>query len=95
MESVLKLNDGQIAILGGLIQDTIENEDTGVPGAVGEPVLGYLFGQKNKAKHKSELIVFLKPVLVKHPDIENGSFSDKKYLLPKISETSIDYGQNR
>lgn len=95
MESVLKLNDGQIAILGGLIQDTIENEDTGVPGAVGEPVLGYLFGQKNKAKHKSELIVFLKPVLVKHPDIENGSFSDKKYLLPKISETSIEYGQNR
>jgi type II secretory pathway component GspD/PulD (secretin) len=54
-----------------------------------------LFGQKNKAKHKSELIVFLKPVLVKHPDIENGSFSDKKYLLPKVSDGWTDNGQNR
>jgi len=95
MESVLKLNDGQIAILGGLIQDTIENEDTGVPGAVGQPVLGYLFGQKNKAKHKSELIVFLKPVLVKHPDVENGSLSNKKYLLPNASDGWTDNGQNR
>lgn len=46
MESVLKLNDGQVAILGGLIQDEAVGEDTGVPGLVTEPVLGYFFGQK-------------------------------------------------
>jgi general secretion pathway protein D len=85
MESVLKLNDGQIAILGGLIQDKIGGEDTGVPGLVGEPTMGYLFGQKNKSKSKSELVIFLKPVLVKHPDIEQGSLSDKKHLLPSYN----------
>lgn len=88
MESVLKLNDGQIAILGGLIQDTITNEDTGVPGLVSNSVTGYLFGQKNRAKSKSELVIFLKPILVKHPDIENGSLSDKKYLLPNLTSHS-------
>ncbi len=88
MESVLKLNDGQVAILGGLIQDVIDNEDTGVPGLVGREGIGYLFGQKNKAKRKSEIIVFLKPVIVKHPDFENGSFSDKKHLLPKLGVQS-------
>jgi MSHA biogenesis protein MshL len=86
MESVLKLNDGQVAILGGLIQDTVEGEDTGVPGMMSESITGYLFGQKNRAKHKSELIIFLKPVLVTHPDIENGSFSDKKNLLPVLDK---------
>lgn len=84
MESVLKLNDGQVAILGGLIQDTIADEDTGVPGLVSQPGLGYLFGQKNKAKRKSELVIFLKPVLVKHPDMQNGSFADKQNLLPVV-----------
>jgi general secretion pathway protein D len=86
MESVLKLDDGQVAILGGLIQDTVEGEDTGVPGMMSESITGYLFGQKNRAKHKSELIIFLKPVLVTHPDIENGSFSDKKNLLPVLDK---------
>jgi general secretion pathway protein D len=84
MESVLKLNDGQIAILGGLIQDTVASEDTGIPGLVAQEGIGYLFGQKNRTKSKSELVIFLKPILVKHPDIENGSLSDKKYLLPKL-----------
>jgi general secretion pathway protein D len=88
MESVLKLNDGQVAILGGLIVDKISDEDLGVPGLVAQPVVGYLFGQKNRSKVKSELVIFLKPVLVKHPDIENGSFSDKKHLLPKLGDQS-------
>jgi general secretion pathway protein D len=81
MESVLKLNDGQVAVLGGLIQDATSDEDTGIPGLVGQPVVGYLFGQKNKGKRKSELVIFLKPVLIKHPDIEHGDFADKKYML--------------
>jgi general secretion pathway protein D len=94
MESVLKLNDGQIAILGGLIQDTIATEDTGVPGLVGQSITGYLFGQKSKAKHKSELVIFLKPVLIKHPDIENGNFADKRALLPQFNGRNVS-GRNQ
>jgi MSHA biogenesis protein MshL len=83
MESVLKLNDGQVAILGGLIQDEAVGEDTGVPGLVTESTLGYLFGQKNKQKRKTELVIFLRPTLIKHPDIEMGNFSSYRDILQK------------
>lgn len=81
MESVLKLNDGQVAILGGLIQDEAVGEDTGVPGLVTEPVLGYFFGQKNRQKRKTELVIFLRPTLIKHPDIEMGDFASHRDIL--------------
>ena len=81
IESVLKLNDGQVAILGGLIQDEAVGEDTGVPGLVTEPVLGYLFGQKNRQKRKTELVIFLRPTLIKHPDIEMGDFASHRDIL--------------
>lgn len=83
MESVLKLNDGQVAILGGLIKDEATGEDTGVPGLVTQPTLGYLFGQKNRVKAKSELVIFLRPTLVKHADIETGDFSPYRDFLQK------------
>jgi MSHA biogenesis protein MshL len=83
MESVLKLNDGQVAILGGLIQDETVGEDTGVPGLVTQSTLGYLFGQKNTQKRKTELVIFLRPTLVKHPDIEKGDFAPYRDFLQK------------
>lgn len=83
MESVLKLNDGQVAILGGLIQDEVVGEDTGVPGLVTQPTFGYLFGQKNTQKRKTELVIFLRPTLVKHPDIDTGDFAPYRELLQK------------
>ncbi len=83
MESVLKLNDGQVAILGGLIQDEVLGEDTGVPGLVTQPSFGYLFGQKNTQKRKTELVIFLRPTLVKHPDIETGDFAPYRDFLQK------------
>ncbi len=83
MESVLKLNDGQVAILGGLIKDEATGEDTGVPGLVTQPTLGYLFGQKNRVKTKSELVIFLRPTLVKRPDVDSGDFAPFRELLDK------------
>lgn len=64
LESVLRLENGQVAVLGGLIQDVIAEEDTGIPGLVSAPNAGFLFGQKNHAKRKSELVIFLKPTLI-------------------------------
>lgn len=83
MESVLKLNDGQVAVLGGLIKESAIGEDAGVPGLVTQPTLGYLFGQKNTQKRKTELVIFLRPTLIKHPDIETGDFAPYRDLLQK------------
>jgi len=89
MESVLKLNDGQIAILGGLIQDEAISDDSGVPGLVDEPVLGYLFGQKTRQKRKTELVIFIRPTLIKHPDIETGDFVAQRSLLERYTRPQL------
>lgn len=83
MESVLKLNDGQVAVLGGLIKESAIGEDAGMPGLVTQPSVGFLFGQKTTQKRKTELVIFLRPTLIKQPDIETGDFAPFRDLLQK------------
>lgn len=89
MESVLKLQEGQVAILGGLMKDLEAQLDQGVPGLVGVPGVGYLFGQKGQGKRKSELVIFLRPTLVRNPDVEQGDLAGKRHLLPKLPAASM------
>jgi general secretion pathway protein D len=71
MESVLKLVDGQIGVLGGLMQDDIRTGNREVPGLARLPVLGDLFFNTDEVTNrKTELVVFLRPVVVRNPSIE-------------------------
>ncbi len=47
MESVLRLQDGQTAVLGGLMQDEANNTEGTIPGVRSVPLLGELFAQRN------------------------------------------------
>ncbi len=60
MESVLRLNSGEVAILGGLMQERAQAEDVGLPGVKEVPVAGTLFKRKQDATNVVELVVFLK-----------------------------------
>jgi general secretion pathway protein D len=73
MESVIRVDSGNIAVMGGLIEDRIENADTAVPGISKIPLLGNLFTQRNDKKSKTELVIFLRPVVIKDASIE-GDF---------------------
>ena len=64
MESVLAVNDGETAVIGGLMQQTQGFDDSGVSGLRSVPVLGKLFGQSNRTRSKTELLVFLKPTVL-------------------------------
>ena len=52
MESLIKINSGQIAVMGGLIQDSINDLEDGIPGLRSSEGLGQLFGQRNRANTK-------------------------------------------
>ena len=80
MESILKVNSRQIAILGGLMQDTSRNADRQTPGAADIPVLGELFKTKNRESLKTELVIFLRPIVVKNASIEGDLDLYKQYL---------------
>ncbi len=64
MESILSVQSGQVAVLGGLMQQTQNRNTTGVPGLGQLPGMGDLFNQRNDSSGKTELVVFLRPVVV-------------------------------
>jgi general secretion pathway protein D len=64
LESVLRVRSGQIAVLGGLIQDTVDLKDQGVPGLSALSVIGDAFTYRNNQHKKSELVIFLRPRVV-------------------------------
>lgn len=64
MESILRVRNGDIAVLGGLMQDTQAGDTNQLPG-VGDIIgLGELFKARNDKNSKSELVIFLRPVIL-------------------------------
>ena len=87
IESILKVESGQIAILGGLMQDTVENSNSGLPRLNRLPIIGNIFSQKDENLMKTELIIFIRPVVIKQPSID-GDFEDFRGYLPTDSNSN-------
>ncbi|CAN7385033.1 pilus (MSHA type) biogenesis protein MshL [Pseudoduganella sp. LjRoot289] len=81
LESIMKISNGQVAVMGGLMQDSIDNAKDGVPLLSTLPVIGNLFAYRNENATKTELVIFMRPVVVKDASV-NGDYKDYRYLLP-------------
>jgi len=77
MESVLRVRSGQIAVLGGLIQDTVNLQDQGLPGLTELDVIGDAFTYRNNQLKKSELVIFLRPRVVASIDEPLDVYTDR------------------
>ncbi|MEM7564867.1 MAG: pilus (MSHA type) biogenesis protein MshL, partial [Pseudomonadota bacterium] len=84
MESVMRVADGNTAVLGGLMQDTASKTDSGVPGLHDAKGFGILFGTKTREFDKTELVIFLRPRIVENASIETNLQDFKKFLKPEI-----------
>lgn len=82
MESVLRVQNGNIAVMGGLMEDTLQNKDSAVPGIGQIPLIGELFTQRNDIAAKTELVIFIRPTVIRDPSLA-GDYSDMKAFLPK------------
>ena len=80
LESMLRLADGQIAVLGGLMQDQSSAGDSGLPGVKKLPGLGALFRQETRRAKKTELVIFLQPFVVHTPALQAGLAPYEAYL---------------
>jgi MSHA biogenesis protein MshL len=63
-DSIVRAANGQIVVIGGLMQNASEDNNAGVPGLSRVPGFGYLFKQKSQSAVKSELVILLKPIVV-------------------------------
>jgi type IV pilus assembly protein PilQ len=61
----IMVNNGDTAVIGGIYQETVNNNVTKVPLLGDIPILGYLFKQTSKDIEKTELLIFLTPRVVK------------------------------
>ena len=81
MESVLRIENNQIAILGGLMEDSIDKQSQQVPLLGDIPILGELFKSRNDTTKKTELVIFLRPVVIKDGSV-SGDYNEFRNGLP-------------
>jgi general secretion pathway protein D len=81
MESVLRVQSGQVAVLGGLMQDAVTNIEDTIPGVRDLPGIGQIFSQRRDGNQKTELVIFLRPIVIKDASID-GDYAGYRQLLP-------------
>ncbi|HEY6094203.1 MAG TPA: pilus (MSHA type) biogenesis protein MshL [Gallionellaceae bacterium] len=81
MESVLKIENNQVAILGGLMEDQIDKSTQEIPLLGRIPLLGQLFQNRDDTTTKTELVIFLRPVVIKDASL-NGDYKEFRNSLP-------------
>lgn len=81
MESMLRLSDGEVAVMGGLMEDRFDRTTNQVPGLGGLPIVGNFFSNRNDTSTKTELVIFLKPTIIRDPSI-NGDYRSFSNQLP-------------
>ncbi|MDD5566211.1 MAG: secretin N-terminal domain-containing protein [Candidatus Omnitrophica bacterium] len=81
-KSIVRVNDGDTVVLGGLIRNELSEVNTKLPLLGDIPVLGALFRHKNKSKDKErELLVFITPRIIKN-DAKMFAQINAKYPAP-------------
>ena len=78
LKTMVQLQDGELLVLGGLIDDTLVEKQQKVPGLGDIPVLGALFRSSTMEKSKRNLMIFLRAHIIKDPD-KARLLSNKKY----------------
>jgi general secretion pathway protein D len=77
VDSMVLVNDGQIVVIGGLIQDTVNDGVSKVPGMGDLPVIGSLFRYNTRTRNKTNLMVFLRPTVLRGAERANALTNDR------------------
>ena len=80
MESVLRLSSGQVAVLGGLMQDNHQIDTDGVPVLSELGGIGDVFRFRKNRFTKTELVIFIRPRIVRTPSVDADLQTFRRYL---------------
>jgi len=81
-DSILRLQNGEIAVLAGLMQDFVQNNESGIPGVRSIPLIGELLTNRADLSAKTELVIFLRATVIRDPSLE-GDFRNYRDQLPR------------
>jgi general secretion pathway protein D len=83
IESSVLVEDGGIVVIGGLLQDEFNNSQERVPGLSDIPIFGNLFKSESRKRKKTNLMVFLRPVVVRSAQ-DSESLSLDRYDIMRV-----------
>jgi general secretion pathway protein D len=69
IEHEIRLKEGEVNLLGGILEDTTTKALSGIPGLAQVPILKYLFSQSSTEHKENEIVFALIPHIVRAPDI--------------------------
>lgn len=98
IDTSVMVDDGSIIVLGGLIEDRVTQNLTKVPGLGDIPLLGNLFRTQSRSYKKTNLMVFLRPYVMRDDDALETMTNDRydyirnqqQQVAPKRHPTMID-----
>ncbi|HEY0748068.1 MAG TPA: type II secretion system secretin GspD [Steroidobacteraceae bacterium] len=91
IKTTVLIEDGGIIVLGGLMSDTVTESEDRVPGLGAIPIIGNLFKSRSGSRQKKNLMVFIRPRIMRDADITEST-SEAKYEEVRRSQQSITGG---
>lgn len=86
LESIIKVRSGDTAVLGGLMREDFSNNTDQTPVLGNLPVVGDLFKYKKRENSKSELVVFLRPLVVTNASLSGDHQAHERQLGDALKE---------
>ncbi|WP_233237637.1 type II secretion system secretin GspD [Bordetella sp. LUAb4] len=93
IDTSVLIDDGQIIVLGGLLQDSVSTGSSGVPGLSSIPILGALFRDDSRSREKTNLMVFLRPHVVRNAQDSMGVTLDR-YNYMRRAQSVVQPGDH-
>ncbi len=87
-DSIVRAQDGQVVVIGGLMRSDSLSDNSQVPGAGDVPVLGNLFRYTNRSTSKRELVILLKPTVVKSSDTWSQNILESQHNIQNLQQPS-------
>jgi general secretion pathway protein D len=92
IKTTILIEDGGIIVLGGLMQDTVTESEDRVPVLGAIPLLGNLFKSRSGSRQKSNLLVFLRPKILRD-QVATEAVSAQKYNEIREEERTLHKGK--
>jgi general secretion pathway protein D len=92
IKTTILIEDGGIIVLGGLMQDTVTESEDRVPGLGSIPLLGNLFKSRSGSRQKTNLLVFLRPKILRDQSATEA-ISASKYNEIRDEQKSLNGGK--
>lgn len=91
-DSIVRAKNGQVIVIGGLMESGINSEQDSTPIGDHLPGISGLFKSKNKTANKYELVILLRPVIAEDTSTWQKQLQDAAANLRKLRNTQDDFG---